>query len=99
MKRSSIHDTSVPRQQTTKLVIETTASFGFGLFSTNVTKPYLQSAYNLMPYVFIDLHIQFILIPDQLIHLPKHLFKPYERDQVTTTRAEHCKSIFKISLE
>lgn len=46
MKKSFNHNTSVSRQETTKLLVGIAAVFGFSLFTTDATQAYLQSTEN-----------------------------------------------------
>jgi len=71
LKKLLVHDISVARQHSTKILIGIAAIFGFRLFSTDVTQAYLQSAENLKRDIFIDPPEEFNLKPDELIKLLK----------------------------
>lgn len=54
MKKSLVHNTSVARQQGTKLEVGIAAISGFELFSSDVIHVYLQSSENLMRDIYLN---------------------------------------------
>jgi Reverse transcriptase (RNA-dependent DNA polymerase) len=74
LKTRLVHDTTTSRISSARLLAGLTAVFGFRLFSVDVTKTYLQSAFKLMRDVHVTPTDEFELRPDQVLKLLKPLY-------------------------
>lgn len=74
MRQSLVHNTTVARQQSTKLVVGIAAIFGFNLFSSDITQAYLQNSEKLMRDVYLNPPKKLNLDPGQLLKLLKPLY-------------------------
>jgi len=74
MKTSLVHDNATARPHSTRILVGLASSFGFRLFSTDVTQAYLQSSENLTRDVYIRPSKEFGLKPDTMLNLLKPLY-------------------------
>jgi hypothetical protein len=68
-KTSLVHDAYTSKQQSSKLLIGLAASFGYRIFSTDVTQGYLQSPKPSMRCVYIKPSTEFELNANQVLKL------------------------------
>jgi Reverse transcriptase (RNA-dependent DNA polymerase) len=73
-KTSLVHDASISKQQSTKLLIGLAAIISSRIFSTDFTQVYLQSAEPLMRDVYIKPSAEFELNANQVLKLLRPLY-------------------------
>jgi Reverse transcriptase (RNA-dependent DNA polymerase) len=92
LKKSLVHDTAVSRQQSSRLLVGLSASFGFSLFSTDVTQAYLQSSENLVRDFYIKSTKELSLAPGQMLKLLRPLYGLADRgDYLKRTLSNHLR--------
>jgi Reverse transcriptase (RNA-dependent DNA polymerase) len=74
LKTSLVHDTATSRQHSSRLLVGLAASFGFRLFSTDVTQAYLQSSENILKDVYVKPTKEFVLEPGKILKLRRPLY-------------------------
>jgi Reverse transcriptase (RNA-dependent DNA polymerase) len=74
IKTSLVHDTATSRKHSSRLLVGLAASFGFSLFSTDVTQAYWQSSENILRYVYVKPTKEFILEPGKILKLLRPLY-------------------------
>lgn len=74
LKKSLVHDITVARQHSIKLLIGLASIFNFRLFSTDVTQAYLQSKESLQRNIFVKPPKEFGLQTNELLKLLKPLY-------------------------
>jgi hypothetical protein len=62
------------RQLSSRLLVRLSASFGFSLFSTDVTQAYLESSENLVRDVYIMSTKELLLAPGKMLKLLRPLY-------------------------
>ena len=74
LKQSLVHDATTAGNYSVRMLVGLASLFGFRLYSTDVTKAYLQSAESLMRDVYIQPSKEFELGPNQMLKLLKPLY-------------------------